>query len=236
MALQIRPLAQPDCGHVSLRAKTIAPAALPGLRDAGRRDGHQVPPVRREHDVFFRRRKPLAGPLDAADFAGDLRGAGDLLRDVCAVVCHHDETLGWRRRGRRNHELGRNCHAGQLSFGRFASTTLQHQPALAIRNGNLSSRRIVAHWFQHVGADGYRADGRGIVRVGSISLLVCCDGRGWILAKFFGGTLKCGRVRLVAGAYRRAPRGYYWQEEHGRAGSAERVNSLADLSCRSWVS
>ena len=63
-------------------------------------------------------------------------------------------------------------------------------------------------------------------------LLVRCDGRGWLLAKFFGGTLQRGCVRLVAGAYRRAPRGYYWQEEHGRAGSAERVDSLADLYCR----
>ena len=95
MALQDGPLAQPSCGHVSLGAEDIPPPALPRLRDAGRRDGYQVPSVRREYDVFFRGRKPVARTLDAADFPGDLRNAGDLLLDVCPVICHHFEIFRW---------------------------------------------------------------------------------------------------------------------------------------------
>ena len=56
-----------------------------------------------------------------------------------------------------------------------------------------------------------------------------CDGRGGICAQFLGGPLERGRVRFVAGPHRRAARGYNGQEEHGRAGSAKRVDSLADL-------
>src|SRR5579863_962770 len=229
MAVQIGPLAQQNCGDVSLRAEATAPAALPGLRNAGRFNSHEVPSVRREHDVFYRRRKPLARPLDAADFAGNIRDVGDLLRDVCAVVCDHDETFGWRRAGWRLDGSWRNRHSGQLSFGRFAPTGVRHRPAMAIRNSHISPWRAAAHRFQYVGADGYRADGRGNVRLSAIFVLVCCYGRGWIHTQFFGGPFKRGRVRFVAGTHRRAHRGDYGQEEHGRTGAAQRVDSLADL-------
>src|SRR5579862_9162448 len=124
MALQIRSLAQPDCGDVSLRTEAAAAAALPGLRDAGRGDGHEVSPVWREHDIFLRRGEQVSRPLDAANFPSDLFDPGNLLRNVCAVVCHHDETFGGPGSRRWVDGAGWNCHSGQLPFGRFASTGL----------------------------------------------------------------------------------------------------------------
>ena len=85
---------------------------------------------------------------------------------------------------RRLDESRRNRQSGQLSLGRIASIGLQHQPALALRHGDFSSRRAAAHRLQYVGADGYRADGRGIVRLGAIFVLVRCDGRWRIRAQF----------------------------------------------------
>jgi hypothetical protein len=66
-------------------------------------------------------------------------------------------------------------------------------------------------------------------RLGAILVLVCCYGRGWIPAQFFSGPLQRRRVGFAAGPHRRAPRGNYGEEEHGRAGSPERADSLAHL-------
>ena len=92
--------------------KQLRPRLCPACGTLVGATANQVPSVRREHDVFLCRRQQVPQPLDAADFAGDLRDAGDLLRDVCAVVCHHDEIVGGRRRGRRSDEHGRNRHSG----------------------------------------------------------------------------------------------------------------------------
>src|ERR1700686_446316 len=117
MALRIGSLAQPNCGDVSIRAEAPAPAPMPCLRVTGRGNGHQVPSVRREYDVFHRRREPVARPLDAADFAGNVRDLGDLLRDVWAVLCHHNETFWGRRTRWRLDGTWRNRQSSQLSIG-----------------------------------------------------------------------------------------------------------------------
>ena len=94
MALQIRPLARAACGNVSIRAEANASAALPCVRHTGGCVGNNMPPMRREHEIFFRSGKQVAGPLDAANFPGHLRHAYDLLRDVCPRDDHHGSDAG----------------------------------------------------------------------------------------------------------------------------------------------
>ena len=74
-----------------------------------------------------------------------------------------------------------------IVLARFASTTYNISQPWRFVTAIFLHGGLVAHWFQHVGADGYRADGRGTVRLGAILLLVRCDGSGRLPAKFFGG-------------------------------------------------
>ena len=94
MALQIRPLARAACGNVSIRANANASAALPRVRHFGGRVGNNMPPMRREHEIFLRRGKQVAGPLDAANFPGHLFHALCLLRDVHPSYDHHGSDAG----------------------------------------------------------------------------------------------------------------------------------------------
>ena len=101
---------------------------------------------------------------------------------------------------------------------------------LAVHHRDFSSWRVAAHRVQHVGADGYRADGRGNVRLGAIlvSCIVVTGAVGYVVSSF-SGPFQRGRLWLAAGSDRRPARGHDGQKEPGRAGSAERADSLADL-------
>src|SRR6266550_3207191 len=96
MALQSRPLAQPTRGDVPVRSETDASAALPRLRHAGGRHGNEMPPVRREHEVFIRRGEQVPRTLDAADLPGHVRHAYDLLCDVWPVDDYLRADAGFR--------------------------------------------------------------------------------------------------------------------------------------------
>jgi len=149
MALQSRPLAQPTRGDVPVRSETDASAALPRLRHAGfGRHGNEMPPVRREHEVFIRRGEQ-ASDLDAADLPVTyamlticwlMFGLSMIFLRECGVPPRTVESPGLVNEPRRI--SGRHLHAGDSLPGRILNTL-----GLILQ---FFARRHFAHRIQHV--------------------------------------------------------------------------------------
>ncbi len=204
-------------GMFQSEPKTNAPETLPGLRHAGRRNGDQVPSVRREHDVFLRRGEQIARPLDAADFSGDVRHADDLLRDVRAVVRDHDEIF--RRRGAGGGLMNLGGIATQVNYRLGASLPLavQHRA---------QPWRFVTAIFLHGGLLHIGFNMWVLMDIGPMVeelygsaryffLFVATGAVGYVVSSLVG-TLERRRLRLAAGTDRRAARRDNGPEEPGR--------------------
>src|SRR5882762_2601663 len=103
MALQTRPLARPARGDVPVRPEANESADLPRVWKSGGRDGNEMPPMRREHEIFDGRGEQVPRTLDAADLSCHVRHAYDLLRDVWTGNYYYHEATGVRGTPRRSY-------------------------------------------------------------------------------------------------------------------------------------
>ena len=180
MALQAGSLAQPAGRETSPRACAAAPASLSCVRHAGGRRCQPLPSVRREYDVFGRRGQPFARPAAAANFSGELRHSESVLRALRREPAGYhafERRCGAHRRTRRDHESWRHRRPDSPAHGRVPASSLRSRAAVAAHHSDLPARQPAAHRLQYVGADGRRADHRGSLRLGAVSIHVYRDGR-----------------------------------------------------------